>query len=175
MNKTILLGVGNILYKDEGVGVYAALFIEKNYTFYPPIDIADGATLGFQLMTYFQDYENVIILDTVSIEDTPGSLYRLPAQELLGLGMYRKTAHEVEIVEMLEICSLLEKMAEVTIVGIVPQDIESVAIGLTSAVETPFNAFIELILAEIKKLGITVTPQESFTSLENIILSFDRR
>ena len=153
MASTIVVGVGNVLFKDEGVGVFAAKYLEQNYALPDDVEIIDGATLGFKLMTYFQDYDHVIILDTVSVEDAPGSIYRLPAEEMMGLGSYRQTAHEVEIVEMLEICSLLEQMAEVTILGIVPKDIEAVEIGLTPELEAHFDEYIDHAVKELATLG----------------------
>lgn len=155
--KFIIVGVGNVLFKDEGVGVYAVRYIQDNYTFSPEIEVIDGACLGFTLMPYFQEYDYVVIVDTVSIEDTPGSLYRLPAEEMLGLGSYRQTAHEVEIVEMLEICSFLEHMAEVVILGIVPEDIDSVEMGLTDPLKTAFPNLVDYILKEVETCGIIPT------------------
>ena len=172
MAKTIVIGVGNVLFKDEGVGVYAARYLEANYRFSQPLEVMDGATLGFKLMTYFQEYDHVILIDTVSIEDTPGSIYRLPAQELLGLGAYRKTAHEVEVVEMLEICSLLDKIAEVTILGIVPQDIETVEIGLTPQIEANLPELVEHTVKELAGLGIDATPIDQQQSLETLVREF---
>ncbi|AXH12729.1 HyaD/HybD family hydrogenase maturation endopeptidase [Halarcobacter bivalviorum] len=154
--KNIVVGVGNVLFKDEGVGIYASKFLQENYEFDDSLEIIDGGTLGFKLMTYFQEYDNVIILDTVSVEDEAGSIYRLPSEVLLGMGQYRKTAHEVEIVEMLEICSVLDKHATVTILGIIPEDIESVEIGLTPKLEEKFEAFISQALQEIENIGVTI-------------------
>lgn len=151
--KNIVVGVGNLLFKDEGIGIYAAKYIEENYTFEPAIEIIDGGTLGFKLMSYFQEYDNVIILDTVSIEDKAGEIFRLPSDVLLGLGNYRKTAHEVEIVEMLEICSVLDKHAAVTIMGIIPEDIEKVEIGLTQTIENRFEEYIAHVVKEIESFG----------------------
>lgn len=151
--KNIVVGVGNLLFKDEGIGIYAAKYIEENYTFEPEIEIIDGGTLGFKLMSYFQEYDNVIILDTVSIEDKAGEIFRLPSDVLLGLGNYRKTAHEVEIVEMLEICSVLDKHAAVTIMGIIPEDIEKVEIGLTPKIEERFEEYIAHVIKEIESIG----------------------
>lgn len=151
--KNIVVGVGNLLFKDEGIGIYAAKYIEENYAFEPEIEIIDGGTLGFKLMSYFQEYDNVIILDTVSIEDKPGEIFRLPSDVLLGLGNYRKTAHEVEIVEMLEICSVLDKHAAVTIMGIIPEDIEKVEIGLTDKIEERFEEYIAHVVKEIESIG----------------------
>jgi len=155
MKKNIVIGVGNMLFKDEGIGIYASEYIKQNYKFDDEdLEIIDGGTLGFKLMAYFQEYDNVIILDTVSIEDAVGGIYRLPSDVLLGLGNYRKTAHEVEIVEMLEIVSVLDSHANVTIIGIIPEDIISVEIGLTQKMEDKFEEFILNGIKEIESLGI---------------------
>ncbi len=152
--KNIVIGVGNVLFKDEGIGIYAAQYLKENYSFEGDLDIIDGGTLGFKLMAYFQEYENIIILDTVSIEDKAGEIFKIPSEVLLGMGNYRKTAHEVEIVEMLEICSMLEEHANVTILGIIPEDIVSVQIGLTKTLEDRFEEYILNILKEIEGLEI---------------------
>ena len=156
--KNIVIGVGHMLFKDEGIGIYAAEYISQNYKFDDKdLEIIDGGTLGFKLMAYFQEYDNVIILDTVSIDDEAGGIYRLPSDVLLGLGTYRKTAHEVEIVEMLEIVSVLDSYANVTIIGIIPKDIENVQIGLTIEMEDKFEEFILNSIKEIESLGIKAT------------------
>ncbi|WP_108061277.1 HyaD/HybD family hydrogenase maturation endopeptidase [Poseidonibacter lekithochrous] len=152
--KNIVIGVGNMLFKDEGIGIYASEYLSQNYEFEGDLEVIDGGTLGFKLMSYFQEYENVVILDTVSIEDNPGEIFRLPSDVLLGLGNYRKTAHEVEIVEMLEICSVLDSHANVIILGIIPEDIVSVGIGLTDTMENRFEEFILHAIKEIERLGV---------------------
>ena len=169
---TVVIGIGNILFKDEGVGIYAAKYLEENYDFSPAVDVVDGGTLGFKLMTYYQSYDKVVILDTVSIEDTPGSVYNLPADELMGLGSYRQTAHEVEVVEMLEICSMLESMAEVNVIGMVPSDIECVDISLTPAAEAAVPAMVAEALRELSRAGIAATPKPG-RSLEEIVKAYN--
>ncbi|WP_171012877.1 HyaD/HybD family hydrogenase maturation endopeptidase [Arcobacter arenosus] len=159
--RNIVIGVGNVLFKDEGVGIFASKYLEENYDFEGDLEIIEGGTLGFKLMTYFQEYDNVIILDTVSIEDKPGEIFRLPSDVLLGLGQYRKTAHEVEIVEMLEIVSVLENHAEVTILGIIPEDIVSVEIGLTKKIEERFEEFILQTIKELDSIGIKAIKKDN--------------
>lgn len=170
--KIALIGAGTVIYQDEGVGVFATKYIEQNYTFDKEITIVDGGVLGFQLMTYYQEFDKVIILDTITMNDKVGSIYNLPSDELLGLGSYKQTAHEVEIVEMLEICSLLEKMATVNIIGIVPKDIETVGVGLTNEVKENFYHFIEVAISELKKSGVIATKKSKEVSLETILLSY---
>jgi len=170
--RTAVVGAGTIIFQDEGVGVYASKYIEQNYTFKDDVTMVDGGVLGFQLMTYYQDYDRVLILDTITMDDEIGSIYNLPASELLGLGSYKQTAHEVEIVEMLEICSLLDKMADVNIIGIVPEDIKSVNVGLSDTIKNKFNIFIQTALDELKKSGIEFSKNEKEVSLEEIIINY---
>lgn len=170
--KIALIGAGTVIYQDEGVGVFATKYIENNYTFNQDVTIVDGGVLGFQLMTYYQEFDKVIILDTITMDDKVGSIYNLPSEELLGLGSYKQTAHEVEIIEMLEICSLLEKMAIVNIIGIVPKDIETVGVGLTSEIKENFYLFVNTAIKELENTGITATKNTKEVSLETILLNY---
>lgn len=172
METIAIVGAGTIIYQDEGVGVYAAKYLEENYDFDGDVTIVDGGVLGFQLMKYYQEYDHVIILDTITMDDAVGSIYNIPSEELLGLGSYKQTAHEVEIVEMLEICSLLEKMAHVNIVGVVPEDIESVNIDLTDTLKKAFPTMIKTALSELNKIGVQTTKKEQYTPLEQIIYNY---
>ncbi|GAB6072924.1 HyaD/HybD family hydrogenase maturation endopeptidase [Venenivibrio stagnispumantis] len=171
MKKIGILGIGNILFKDEGVGVFAVKYLEGNYKFNPNIDLIDAGTAGFGLMEYFEDYDNIILIDTISINDEPGSIYRLTPQQLVGIGSYHQTAHEVEVLQMLELSALKGKMADVVIIGVVPEDISKSEIGLTQSLEKNFNFLIETILNEIKKLNIKYKKVNKF-SLEEIVLNF---
>jgi hydrogenase maturation protease len=173
MQKIAIVGAGTVIYQDEGVGVYGARYIEENYDFTGyDVTIVDGGVLGFQLMTYYQEYDKVIILDTITMDDSVGSIYNLPSEELLGLGSYKQTAHEVEIIEMLEICSLLERMAEVNIIGIVPKDIETVVVGLTDEMKQNFPTFVKSALDELAKIGIVPIKKQNEISLDMIIDSY---
>lgn len=170
--RTAIVGAGTIIFQDEGVGVFAQKYIEQNYTFEDDVTLVDGGVLGFQLMTYYQDYDRVLILDTITMDDEVGSIYNMPASELLGLGSYKQTAHEVEIVEMLEICSILDKMAEVNIIGIVPKDIEAVNVGLTDELKQKFPIFVKEALDTLEKSGIKFSKNEKEVCLEDIISNY---
>ena len=69
MGKNIVIGVGNMLFKDEGIGIYASEYIKQNYVFDDEnLEVIDGGTLGFKLMSYFQEYENVDALQEIQTE-----------------------------------------------------------------------------------------------------------
>ncbi len=167
-DKNIVIGIGNLLFYDDGVGVIAVNYLKKNFEFKPELELLDGGTLGFNLAEYFLDYDNVFIIDAISTDEEAGSIYKIPSDELLGSGSYKKTAHEVEVVQMLEACELHEKKVNITIFGIVPEDINSVKIGLSKILQSKFDIFIKTLIENIETLNIKVTKKSDFTLSEII-------
>jgi hydrogenase maturation protease len=150
-----VVGVGNILYRDEGVGVYAARYLEQAYEFTPAIDVADGAALGFGLMDFFEDSSTVIVLDALLADAAPGTIYRLPTERLLDLGAdVTPTAHEVDPIQGLKRARALGGRSEMVLLGIVPKDASELAVGLTPALAETFPLFVEAALAELHGLGV---------------------
>ena len=173
MAKNVVVGIGNLLFRDDGVGVIVVAFLKKNFSFSPQVELLDGGTLGFNLIEYFLEYDNVLLVDAISLDDEPGEIYVIPSAELLGSGGYKKTAHEVEVVSMLEACELYEKRANVTVYGIVPKDAQSVEIGLSEVIENKFDILVENVIKGVKKLNVKVTKTNNFT-LNEIIESVKR-
>ncbi len=173
MSKNIIIGIGNLLFSDDGVGVFTAHYLQRNFSFTPEVEILDGGTLGFNLLEYFLEYENVFIVDSISLDDVPGSIYKIPSEELLGGGRYKSTAHEIEVLEMLEAASLYEKRAKVTVFGIVPKDIEKTNIGLSPEIVDKFALFVETVIEELGRLDVRVRRKKDI-SLEKIIKELRR-
>ncbi len=172
--KIAVVGAGTIIFRDEGVGVYAQRYLAEHYEFDGDVTLVDGGVLGFQLMTYYTDYDKVIILDTITMkEEPPGALFNIPGEELLGLGSYKQTAHEVEIVEMLEIAALNGNLGDVHIIGIVPEDILSVKVGLSETLRSAFPDFVAEAIAELERSGVAVKPKAEGMSLEEILESYE--
>ena len=67
-----VLGLGNILLTDEGVGVHAVNAIKKKYAFSPEIEIIDGGVMGLDLLPIFQTQDKILIIDAVDFKKAPG-------------------------------------------------------------------------------------------------------
>ncbi len=171
MKKTAVIGVGNILFFDDGIGVYVVRCLRENYTFEPLVELVDGGALGFGLFEYFREYDDVLLLDALSLEDVAGSIYEIPSHELLGLGGYKKTAHEVEVVQMLEVCELHDAKANITLFGIVPQDITTPKIGLSEVLKGRFELLVQTVIGALEELGVNVV-QKGSLDLDAIITKF---
>lgn len=173
MKKIGVVGVGNILFKDEGIGVFIVKYLQENYRFSPDVDLIDAGTLGFRLMEYLEEYDHIILVDTISIKDKPGSVFRLTAEDLVGIGSYHQTAHEVEVVQMLELTALKGKRAEVIIVGVIPENICASEIGLTKTLEeVGFKTATYQVLKELEKLGISYEKVNNYSLRDVVIKHF---
>lgn len=172
MKSIAVIGVGNILFADDGAGVYAASYLKSNYGFEPPIEILDGGVLGLNLMRYFLEYDEILILDTLSIDEPAGTIYHLPSDALLGLGNSRNTVHEIEVVQMIEIGSLMGVQTLVSVVGIIPHDILSVEIDLSPAIKKEFTRWIDTVLSALTDKGISVTKKEYYVTLDEVIHTY---
>ncbi len=164
-----VVGVGNILYHDEGVGVYAARYLEQAYRFTPEIEVADGAALGFSLMDFFDDSSTVIVLDALLADAGPGAVYRLLTDQLLDLGpAVTPTAHEVDPILLLKRSHALGQGPEMVLLGIVPDDASQMAVGLTPALATAFPRFVDSVLDELRARGVRVERVRAM-SLDDVI------
>jgi hydrogenase maturation protease len=174
MNKTkiVVLGVGNILEKDDGIAVYATSYLENNYHFEPTIEIINGGVEGINLLNLFMENEHILILDAINLDDGVGSIYHIPSHELSGYGINTGGAHEVGVMQCLDMLELLNKpLPKSSVLGIVPKTVE-VGIGLTQEMENIFSTYIETIIKILEKEGIMVKKQETVLDLETIIELF---
>ncbi|MDD2838967.1 MAG: hydrogenase maturation protease [Sulfuricurvum sp.] len=171
--KVALIGSGNAFFMDEGIGLYAAKYLKENYTFSPALDIVDGGTLGFLLMPLLQEYEHVIIANTGSDDSKAvGTIDVLSGDALIENQGIKKTANEVEITEMLQICSMASHCAHTTMISIVPEDIISVCVDITPALRGYWGGYIQTIIDELAKCGLSATPKAEIMSLDEILEQF---
>lgn len=169
-----IIGSGNAFFKDEGIGLYAAKYLKENYSFSPEVEIVDGGTLGFKLMPLLQEFDEVIIINTASdTTKTVGEISIKTTDEFLDGALVKKTANEVEIAEMLQICSMAERVANTTVISIVPKDIISVEVALTSELESAWESYIQSALDVLNRLGVNAKRHEKEMSLQEVLDIFE--
>ncbi len=169
--KTILLGIGNVLQKDDGIGVYASEYLLKNYKFTPHISIINGGVEGINLLDIFIENEDIIILDTIMIDDVAGSIYNIPAEKLGGYGLNSGSAHEIGVLQCLDMLDLQDKpRPKANIIGIIPKEI-SFEFNLSDKLKDNFENYINVILSDLKKREIK-SQKINNIPLEKIINKF---
>ena len=82
--KILILGIGNILQMDDGIGPHIINYIlESNIQLPDNVDIVDGGTAGYDLLPLLQDRKKIIIVDALKVDDSPGSVYRFKPENIL--------------------------------------------------------------------------------------------
>jgi len=164
-----LLGVGNVLQKDDGIGVYAAMYLSRNYTFTPDISIVNGGVEGINLYNVAETADTLLIFDTVLIDDTPGSIYLIPANELQSRGLNSGGAHEIGILQVLDMFELRGKRKpDAYVLGIVPQHI-TFDIALSDTLKAAFESYIAAALRFVQERGIKALKRDTTVSLQALI------
>jgi hydrogenase maturation protease len=149
----IILGVGNLLFTDEGVGIRVAEALQDRYDFPQNVRVVDGGTLGLNLLGVISEADHLIVVDAVRQGGEPGALYRLAGEEIPKRIRVKNSLHQVEFLEALTCCQALDKVPETVIVGVEPEDIDTMSIELTATVGARVDDLVEAVLRELANLG----------------------
>lgn len=109
--KTLVLGIGNILLKDEGVGIHAMNYLREQHPSLKNVCFIDGGTLSFTLAADIGDCDQLIVLDAVELNDKAGVVCCLEDEDMDEfLGTTKRSAHEVGLLDLMDICRLTESL-----------------------------------------------------------------
>lgn len=143
----LILGVGNLLLGDEGIGIHA---VERMQASSLPefVEVLDGGTGSFELLYSIYGRKKVIIIDAIDCDDEPGTLYRFQPEDISLKFIPATTAHQLHLAELLHFVQKMPHQPELIIYAVVPQNTE---IG-TELSETAHSALNKLILVICKEL-----------------------
>lgn len=170
--RTVVLGVGNVLEEDDGIGIYACAYLNANYTFTPDIEIINGGVEGINLLNLFMENDRIVILDTINLDDEAGSIYNIPSYELSGYGLNSGGAHEVGVMQCLDMIELMgQSLPESNVIGIIPKSI-TFHMGLSDELSEYFTSYINTVINYLKTINISSKQNEFQKSLHEIIEEF---
>ncbi len=154
-----ILGIGNILLRDEGVGVRVVEELKKTYVFPDNVCLVDGGTQGLWLMSTIQVSDHLVVVDAVLGGDKPGTLYRLEKSDLPKGLRVKQSAHDSDLIEALNLCALVDKEPKsVVLIGIEPVDINPFSLELSPQISGRIDDLVDMVISEVQKLG--VNPQK---------------
>ncbi len=159
-----ILGIGNILLSDEGVGVHAVNAIKKKYSFSPEIDIIDGGTMGLDLLPIFQTQDKILIIDAVDFNKEPGYVGTLEGSNIPSVLNAKLSVHHIGFSDLLFAAKLMrETPPEVYLVGIQPKSLD-VGLDMTEEIRVKLDSIIDLTIQKLKEWNVECvlqSPQKS--------------
>jgi len=164
--KILILGIGNVLFGDEGVGAHLAHLIEQKYEFISEehsVDVVDGGTLAQILIPMITEYDKVFLIDCVDVDDAKiGEVYCFNFDDMPQYIKWEGSAHEVEMLQTLQMIEMMGDLPPVRIVGVVPYVIgENSTFTMTNEVLEAAKLMENIIINELKELQIEVKVKEN--------------
>jgi len=151
----LILGIGNLLLGDEGVGVRVVEALEQRFILSPPVEILDGGTSGMALMEIMAGRDALIVADAVRTGATPGSVTVLRDAEVPALFSRKISPHQLGLSDVLTALHLTDEFPrQLTLVGIEPASLAP-GIGLSATVIAAIEPALAHILALLAEAGVT--------------------
>jgi len=153
-SNVLVIGMGNVLMQDEGIGVRAVEELERRFYIPSGVEVVDGGTTGMELFEPMRHCQKLIVADAVNTGSAPGALVRIANDEINAFFQTKLSNHQLGLADLLALLKLKGEMpAHVVIIGMVPHLLEN-RLGLSPAAEAGLDAIVEMIVKELHDLGM---------------------
>jgi hydrogenase maturation protease len=149
----LILGLGNLLCSDDGLGALVAQAIAGTRMIPDGVQVLDGGTLGLSLLPYLEDAERAILVDAIQADAPPGALVRIEGDDVGPAVAARLSVHQVGVSDLIEAARWRDRVPPtLVLLGIVPETTE-LGVGLSAPVNASVAELIELVCEEARRLG----------------------
>ena len=149
----LILGVGNFLLSDEGIGIHVVNTLLKDYNIPPDVSVIDGGTAGMELLNFIRETKHLILIDAVKTGQPPATVVTLSESEIPALFKNKMSIHQLGLSDVLAAANLTGVAPEtMTLIGIVPVSLE-LGTELSSEVQQQLPQLLTLVQHAVEKLG----------------------
>jgi len=158
----LILGLGNPICGDDGVGVAAVAALRRRYDAPDDVRVVDGGTLGLMLMPFFEEATHVLLLDAIRDgERPPGSFVRLRGDEVAPAVRERLSVHQIGVSDLLDGLRLINAYPDhLELLGVVPATLD-LGLGLSEPVKEALLPLVERTALTAAALGFPLTPRRA--------------
>lgn len=153
--EVMILGIGSILYSDDGFGIRVIEQIERDYEFPDDVLVVDGGVLGINLLGVISKPNHLVVVDAIRNRGNPGDLYRLEGDAIPERIRAKNSLHQVDFLEALTLCQVFDKVPQTVIIGVEPEDYQTLSLALTPTVHARIEPVIRMVLDELTRLGVS--------------------
>lgn len=149
-----IIGLGNILLRDEGVGVHVINTIKQRYTFSPDVEIIDGGTMGLDLLPIFEGRDKVLIVDAVDFGKDPGYIGIIENDGIPSVLNSKLSVHHIGLSDVLFAAKLMGiSPPEIYLIGIQPKSLD-VGLDMTDEINGKIEMLIDAIIGKLKEWNV---------------------
>ena len=141
--KILILGIGNVLLGDEGIGVHAVKCLEQQQ-FPDFVDLLDGGTGGFYMLSILEAYKTIIMIDA-TLDDLPAGTINLIEPEFASDFPKALSSHEIGLKDLVESAALLNHLPKIYLITVSVKEIADISMELSPEIQNIFPKIHELI------------------------------
>jgi hydrogenase maturation protease len=152
--RILVLGIGNPLVGDEGIGVRVAEELMTSWRFPEHVDVIDAGTMGMSMLGLFSEYDRIVVIDAVDGTGEPaGTILRMDPDGLAP-NQVLHSLHDLKLADVLQAASLTGVEPDVEFVGIQVEEMAELVTELTPALEASIPHAVEEVLRVLADLGV---------------------
>ncbi len=149
--KILILGVGNLLLKDDGFGVHLVNALKEN-DFPENVTVLEAGTVSHQLIPLLHEVDHLIVVDVVEAGDSPGSVFRFSPDDVKFKTEQQVSLHQISLVDVLQMAALTGKRPETVIIGVQPKDTTSWSLELSDELKAVIPRVRNVVFDELRKI-----------------------
>jgi len=152
--KILILGVGNLLLRDDGFGVHLINSL-KGAALPANVELLEAGTVSHQLIPLLHEIDHLIVIDVVNAGDVPGSLFRFSPDDMRFPIEQKASLHQISLIDVLNMAALTGTKPKTVIIGVQPKDVSSWSMELSDELIAVIPRVKELIFEELNKINAT--------------------
>jgi len=149
--KILILGVGNLLLRDDGFGVHLINSLKES-AFPDNVTLIEAGTVSHQLLPVLNQTDYLIVVDVVEAGDRPGSLFRFSPDDMRFATQQQVSLHQISLIDVLRMAELTGKKPKTVIIGVQPKDVSTWSLELSDELAAVIPRVKELVFEEVKKI-----------------------
>ncbi len=151
--KTLVLGVGNTLMGDEGVGVHVIERLLAGYKIPEEVQVLDGGVLGMDLLYYLEGIENLLLVDAVEAHKEPGTIIRLENDEVPAFLSLKISPHQVGVPDMLAVAKIKDVYPKRLVLWGIQPEFLSMGLDLSPLISSKVDFLVEKLVEQLTGWG----------------------
>lgn len=152
--RILVLGLGNILLQDEGLGVRAVERMAARYRLPPDVQVVDGGVMGLDLLPYLEGVSHLLITDAVQTGQPAGSLVRLEGEAIPAALQVKMSMHQVGLQELMALAGFQGTLPEQLVLwGLEPASLEW-GLELSAPIAAQIDALVDAAMGELRAWGV---------------------
>jgi hydrogenase maturation protease len=151
--KALVLGIGNVLLRDEGLGIHAVGELRRRFAFGDDVELLDGGTAGVELLRHLDGRDHVVVIDAIAAGHAPGTVFRVEGEDVPRQFHVRISPHQIGLSDVLATAMIGDTLpGEIVMFGVEPKDLTT-GLELTDEVEASLGRLVDAVVAELRRLG----------------------